>query len=293
MPQFSSARGTGTASFSIAAHLPASEAVGENLGRVSTCRQYITDVSAIPALFPFFNYLCGGGSDAAADGLRDLGASSRQLWERFESTGDIADCEECRDGISLPGTRVSGAVCLRQSLTPAGAGLAGSSKVFPFSLSWDDPYVRFGEKRASSATDTAVPTASAPPATYYPRYYTRFFGTSGLASPNMAAYALLHVQDWRQRIIAWQDETLRKAKSTHEAQGLPAGPAQESCYYDSQLFNELYFLVDGGTVWLDSTAGVSNQHGADALPSDAVQKPGKQCCADQFHYGEWKVLFVN
>ena len=29
-------------------------------------------------------------------------------------------------------------------------------------------------------------------------------------------------------------------------------------YYASQLFNELYFLVDGGTIWLDSSDGHVN-----------------------------------
>jgi hypothetical protein len=31
-----------------------------------------------------------------------------------------------------------------------------------------------------------------------------------------------------------------------------------SQYYRSQLFNELYFLVDGGTIWTDSCNAIEN-----------------------------------
>ena len=31
-------------------------------------------------------------------------------------------------------------------------------------------------------------------------------------------------------------------------------------YYRSQLFNELYFLADGGTIWTDTAAGVTNNN---------------------------------
>jgi hypothetical protein len=92
----------------------------------------------------------------------------------------------------------------------------------------------------------------------------RVFGSSGLASPAMAAYALLHkdrsvlspsppsspavlsyLLRWRERIIAWQ-------RDTQEDQSLPS-------YYRSQLFNELYFLVDGGSLWIDRQLQPDNQ----------------------------------
>jgi hypothetical protein len=74
------------------------------------------------------------------------------------------------------------------------------------------------------------------------------------------------------------------AQQTHV---FPAEPGQpESSYYASQLFNELYFLADGGTVWLDSTAGISNQSGADTELQEDKQKQSKQPCADQFQQGK-------
>lgn len=44
-----------------------------------------------------------------------------------------------------------------------------------------------------------------------------------------------------------------------------SAPHQIPSYYNHQIFNELYFLVDGGTLWLDSTDGVAN-----AIPEASV-----------------------
>jgi uncharacterized protein (DUF608 family) len=119
-------------------------------------------------------------------------------------------------------------------------------------LSWDDPYVQFGSKGKPVAERTPAAAAAS---TQYPRYYTRFFGASGLASADIACYALLQAQDWRQRIRTWQESTLRAGEGATQ----DSDEGGEGAYYDSQLFNELYFLVDGGTVWVDSAAGLSNR----------------------------------
>jgi hypothetical protein len=97
-----------------------------------------------------------------------------------------------------------------------------------------------------------------------PRYYTRFTGSSGLAAGELAAFALQRMGSWERRIEAWQKTTLQHAT----ASGAGAAAAGIGCstghsggtYYDHQLFNELYFLADGGTVWLDSSEGRTNQH---------------------------------
>jgi hypothetical protein len=254
---------TGLASYTIAAlQLPHCDGSFSNGGaerapKISTCAQYVTDTVSLP--YSLLQYMCGGAGQQHAD----PGASARQLWEAFESTGDITDSEACRSGVSLPGTRVGAAVCVRQWLGPASDHAAGSgsnnTKLFPFSLSWDDPLVQFGTK-ATSATSP-----------FYPRFYTRFFGGSGLASPRMAAYALLHVDNWRERIIKWQQATLQRTGAIAQFQedlreqlddqeeSAPAHMESDRAFYDALLFNELYFLADGGTLWLDSTAGYSNQ----------------------------------
>ena len=55
-----------------------------------------------------------------------------------------------------------------------------------------------------------------------------------------------------------------KANHRHHADETPG-------YYKHQLFNELYFLVDGGTVWTDSENGTVNPPtviDATTIPSD-------------------------
>lgn len=81
----------------------------------------------------------------------------------------------------------------------------------------DNPVARFGEGRGHF------------------KYYTNFFGRSGLNSPSICAYALENAQDWERRIWEWQNPILSNEQ-------LPRS-------YKSLLFNELYYLVDGGSIW--------------------------------------------
>jgi len=191
-------------------------------------------------------------------------------------------------------------VCLRQWLAPAtststsastasastgtGAPTANTAmsnrKIFPFSLSWDNPFVRFGQTSSASThtTNTNINNTNTSSNSdnntvsglMLPRYYTKFFGTSGFSAPELAAYSLLQVHDWKQRIDHWQQTTLQSNQSPSSvhspldstATTNPDHTEQRKSsdnYYEHMLFNELYFLADGGTVWTDSTAGVSNQ----------------------------------
>ncbi|ELU04898.1 hypothetical protein CAPTEDRAFT_216398 [Capitella teleta] len=72
----------------------------------------------------------------------------------------------------------------------------------------------------------------------YHRRYARFFGHDGCATPRLAAHALNHFTSWEEKIAEWQQPTLKANK-------LPA-------WYKSALFNETYFISDGGSVWVDS-----------------------------------------
>lgn len=69
------------------------------------------------------------------------------------------------------------------------------------------------------------------------RRYTRFFGSDGDVAPALSHYALCQYAGWENSISAWQNPVL-------DDRSLPA-------WYKSALFNELYFLADGGTVWLE------------------------------------------
>lgn len=135
---------------------------------------------------------------------------------------------------SRSGQVVGAAVCLKKTVA------GGECTTFSFALAWDNPWVSFGKEEA------------------LPRYYTRFFGTSGGSAGSIASYALLQAQSWEDRIIAWQEEALCSF-ATSSGHPLPN-------YYRHQLFNELYYLTDGGSVWTDSTDGKANINIPSATP---------------------------
>ena len=154
-------------------------------------------------------------TNAKVNGLSD----GSDLWRVFVENGDIDGCNFL--GISPPATAVASAVCRRGKVLPQ------QRKEFVFSLSWDHPVARFGIDRI------------------LPKFYTRFFGRSGLASPSIAIYSLAHYRQWRQVIVEWQ-------YPINSNENLPM-------YYRHMLFNELYYVVDGGSIWLDTTDGVDNE----------------------------------
>lgn len=182
---------------------------------------------------------CFGGRSASAVELESLESEhANELWKLFSSTGDIANLSQFGDQRSAAetvdgptGPRYGAAICLRRRVP------AGHAKHMQIALSWDYPTARFGSGVG------------------LPRYYTRFFGRTGRAACSIAAYALQQSRRWESLINAWQADVIAKINR----QSLPPqSDAKSRDYYYSQVFNELYFLVDGGAIWTDSTQGVSN-----------------------------------
>src|SRR5262245_16592993 len=95
----------------------------------------------------------------------------------------------------------------------------GESRTIPFVLAWDVPQAQFKV------------------GTRWHRRYTAFFGTSGGNAWDIAAEGARSRAEWSAAIEAWQAPIL-------------ADPARPD-WYASALFNELYFMVDGGTLWTD------------------------------------------
>ncbi|XP_031762709.1 LOW QUALITY PROTEIN: non-lysosomal glucosylceramidase [Xenopus tropicalis] len=117
-------------------------------------------------------------------------------------------------------------------------------------LSWDMPNIRFGAGQRE-----------------HHRRYTRFFGCQGDAAPALCHYGLTHFVGWEQKIEAWQEPILQNGD-------LPA-------WYKSALFNELYFMADGGTVWVEVSAADDDDNlmrrGCKDLPGmkDVLQEYGR------------------
>jgi non-lysosomal glucosylceramidase len=143
----------------------------------------------------------------------------RDLWADF-----------AQDGRLEPSSATSPARTDAPTAGPAGAAIAATTTLAPgerrsirFSLAWDLPMVEFGAGRR------------------WWKRYTRDWGRSALRAVDLARHALAEAGAWRTAIEAWQQPILDD----------PARPA----WYQAALFNELYFLVDGGTFWEAGAVG--------------------------------------
>lgn len=78
------------------------------------------------------------------------------------------------------------------------------------------------------------------------RYYTKYFGANGNTAHNICAYALENYERWEHTISSWQQPILNDPE-------LPD-------WYKSALFNELYYIADGGSIWFvfDQTDDIDN-----------------------------------
>ncbi len=106
--------------------------------------------------------------------------------------------------------QVGGAIALRFTLQP------GETCQIPFILTWDFPVTEF------AAGIQAY------------RRYTDFFGWSGRIAWTIASQGLKHHSEWQQAVVNWQQSVLE--------QDLPD-------WFKMALFNELYDLASGGTLW--------------------------------------------
>jgi non-lysosomal glucosylceramidase len=137
-----------------------------------------------------------------------------ELWQDFLEDGALADSQD--ETPSAAGETIGAALAAGVTLG------SGESAQIDFALAWDMPVARFGWGRA------------------WRRRYTRFFGAEGRAAGRIAADALRDFPAWEAQIEAWQQPVLEDPQ-------LPD-------WYKSALFNETYFLVEGGTLWTDGQA---------------------------------------
>ena len=149
----------------------------------------------------------------------------KELWTDFAADGRLDNVADPTP--SMPGETIGAALAVRLDVP------AGERRQVVFALSWDMPVARFGSGRG-----------------WY-RRYTRFYGRDGQAAARIAGDALRQYPAWEEKIAAWQQPVLDD----------PALPD----WYKTALFNEAYYLVDGGTIW---TAGREEEvHAqADLLP---------------------------
>ncbi|XP_072216090.1 non-lysosomal glucosylceramidase [Excalfactoria chinensis] len=157
----------------------------------------------------------------------DPAGSGRDVWQDLLQDGKL-ESPTGKSKQTQKGELTAAAVCTSCTVPARGHG------TLELALAWDMPCVHFGSKER-----------------LHLRRYTRFFGSNGDAAPALSHYALTHYKEWERKIEAWQKPILEDSQ-------LPS-------WYKSALFNELYFMTDGGTIWLELPP--------DCLPQD-LQGPG-------------------
>ncbi|MCG6133350.1 MAG: bile acid beta-glucosidase [Nostoc sp. LLA-1] len=135
--------------------------------------------------------------------------TGEDIWPSFAADGSLPNYQDVNP--ASENTQIGAAIAVRFTLQP------GESLAIPFVLSWDFPVTEF-----------------AAGINYY-RRYTDFFGRGGNQAWAIASTALEQYQSWQQQIQSWQQPIL-------EREDLPN-------WFKMALFNELYDLTSGGTLW--------------------------------------------
>ena len=147
---------------------------------------------------------------------------TQELWENFSKRGSLHSKEKIGGDDALSGSEPdSGAICQKVIVPPK------SSVVVEFALSWDTHNAAWGTGKSVRR-----------------RHSTFFPNDSELASAAMCDIALKSYGDWEQKIESWQQPILNNER-------LPE-------WFRTMVFNELYYLSDGGSVWTESKGRIPN-----------------------------------
>ncbi|MEM1392413.1 MAG: GH116 family glycosyl hydrolase [Cyanobacteria bacterium P01_A01_bin.80] len=136
-------------------------------------------------------------------------SAGEDVWQSFAKNGSLSNVTD--ETTAVENEQIGAAIAVRFTLQ------AGESLQIPFVVAWDFPITEF----VSGIT--------------YKRRYTDFFGGNGKNAWNIATTALKEYQNWLSQIQAWQQPIIERSD-------LPD-------WFKMALFNELYDLTAGGTLW--------------------------------------------
>lgn len=172
--------------------------------------------------------------------------TAKDMWGKMVQDGHF-DRDNFNSGPSMPsspGETICAAVSASAWVEPHGKCSVA------FSVAWSSPKVKFCKGKS------------------YHRRYTKYYGTSENAAKDLVHDSLTKYMLWEEEIEKWQNPILKDDK-------LPA-------WYKFTLFNELYFLVAGGTVWIDS--GLPFEDSDSIKPVVMNNKKSKKTEAKRVHY---------
>ena len=135
------------------------------------------------------------------------------LWNSFAQAGSLPNLAD--ETPAGCGEQIGVALAVRLQLAP------GETQQIPFILAWDLPVTEFAE------------------AVQYFRRYTDFFGRTGDQALQIAQTGLAEYRSWQAQIQQWQQPILDRTD-------LPD-------WFKMALFNELYDLCSGGSLWSAAT----------------------------------------
>jgi len=169
------------------------------------------------------------------DGLSDGAA----LWTDFAANGHVP--ENLPDWRAAPGFAEAesglptAAIAVKTLLAP------GESRNVTFALAWDFPTMTFGAGRS------------------WKRAYTAEWGGKGDQAARIACHAVANHRQWRGEINAWHTRHASENGNDPHRAGM--------------MLNELYFLIDGNTVWTARDIKVPSHFGLIECPDYDVYNP--------------------
>ncbi|KRX23116.1 AP-1 complex subunit gamma-1 [Trichinella nelsoni] len=135
-----------------------------------------------------------------------------EIWKSLYETGRLSN-ESTDEFVVVEDRPLAIAVsCCTDIRSPCQEGIV-------FSLVWHMPEIYFGNKRRT-----------------YLRRYSDWFDESSDAAKRLSIYAMENREIFLSKIDEWQEPILKN-------DNLPK-------WYKSAIFNELYYLTDGGSVWV-------------------------------------------
>ncbi|XP_067928996.1 non-lysosomal glucosylceramidase-like isoform X1 [Watersipora subatra] len=141
----------------------------------------------------------------------DPHGTGADLWNELAENGHFSSDLD-RSEPTAAGKKSAAAICVESYVK------SGTTAQAEMCLAWHMPQIQFGAKEQ-----------------FYRRRYARWF-SGDEAGKELCAYALASYPSWEKQIEEWQGTVLNSS--------LPS-------WYKSAIFNELYFVSDGGSVWLD------------------------------------------